>query len=132
MNDMSGMPPTTIFNFEAVLDKILAVVSGIANNYVTTSRFEQILDVVSAQSAQINSLSAQVTTLTTAVDNLTTLWEALIAALGNVATVQLQNQEIALLQEIIGYTATTKPVRIGIDPTSVVTTPQPVPTTRGP
>jgi ABC-type transporter Mla subunit MlaD len=131
---MISMPnkPTTIFNFEAVLDEILAVVNGIASDYVTAARFGQILDTVSAQGDQINALSDQLATLINAVSNLTDLWEALIAELSNVATVQLQNQEIALLQQIIGYTATTKPVKVGIDLTSLVTTPQPVPKTHGP
>lgn len=124
--------PTTIFNFEAVLDEILVVVNGISENYVTTARFEQILTAVAAQNTQLAVVSSQISAVSAAIDNLTTLWEALLAALSNVATTTLQNQEIVLLQKIVGYTAPTKPISIGIDLKSKVTIPQPVPTRSGP
>ena len=121
---MSGQQPTTIFNFESRIDEILAAVENIQANYVTVNSLNQL--------PQLAVISNQITTLTAAITNLTTLWQALLAALNNVATIDLQNQEIALLQEIVGFTATTKPVRIQLDLANATHVRQPLPTAPGP
>jgi hypothetical protein len=154
---MSGLPPSTIFDFESRVDQTLDVVTGIANNYLTADRFGQLLAVVDGLRDQVNTNSSKIDTLTTAVNNLASvlqasqlstvaaefseiiisqnniisLWQALLAALKNVATADLQNQEIALLEKILGFTSTT-PITIGLDLDNTFVETQPSPTAPGP
>jgi outer membrane murein-binding lipoprotein Lpp len=154
---MSGLPPSTIFDFEPRVDQILDVVTGISSNYLTADRFGQLLAVVDGLRTQVNTNSSKIDALTDAVNNLASvfqasqfttvaaefseiilgqnniiaLWQALLAALKNVATTDLQNQEIALLEKILGFTSTT-PVSIGLDLENTAVETQPSPTAPGP
>jgi hypothetical protein len=154
---MSGLQPSTIFDFESRVDQTLDVVTGIASNYLTADRFGQLLAVVDGLRVQVNTNSSKIDALTDAVNNLANvvqasqlatvatefseiiigqnniiaLWQALLAALKDVATTGLQNQEIALLEQILGFTSTA-PVTIGLDLESTAVETQPSPAAPGP
>jgi archaellum component FlaC len=124
--------PTTIFNFTVELDKIFALVEGISQNYVTTARFNQILESLGGQEKIITDAVAQFTALDERLNNLETLIEVTIQGLKGVANYQTQVEEIDLLNQIAGNVSQTRAISIGLDLSSLTTVPQAVPSKPGP
>lgn len=131
---------TNVLNFGPVLDQVLAIVEQLTQS-LNTVIFNQnqraaIDDSIATNQTiiqqQITALVEQVTTLSGNVGDTVLLLEAALAALGNVATTTLQQQEISLLEEIALNVAPTRPVSLGLDFTNVVFTKQLAPTRPGP
>ena len=93
------------------------------------AKFDSLIAEVTALSS---SLSAQIATLNTNLDNTLSLLEAMIQAFQGTATLDGQNQELAMLQELVQVTSPKRPRTIGLDLTHVVETPQPIPAKTGP
>ena len=95
----------------------------------TTMRFDS-LD--AAINDLTTTLTAQIALFNTAVSNLLSLLQVMINAFQGAATLDGQNQMIALLEELKNFTSPERPKTIGLDLTHVITTPQPVPAKPGP
>lgn len=79
-----------------------------------------------------SSQNDRIDALTTKIDDVTTLLTAMIQAYQGVATLDAQNQELAMLQELVQVTSPRRPRTLGLDLTRIVRTPQPIPAKPGP
>ncbi len=77
------------------------------------------------------SLTQQIGTLTTKIDDVTTLLEATIQAFQGTATLDVQNQMMALLQQL-AQASPDRPRTLSLNLASGVTEPQPIPDKTGP
>ncbi len=78
------------------------------------------------------TLTALINALNTKIDDVTTLLEATIQAFQGAATLDAQNEELALLQQLALATAPNRPSSLSLNLASGVTEPQPTPGKRGP
>ncbi len=86
--------------------------------------------------AQLNAIGsavmAQIDTLNTNLANTLSLLEAMIQAFQGSATLDAQNQMLALLNQIQQEASPERPRTLALDLTDPVTTPQPIPAKQGP
>ena len=127
--------PTTILNFEVVLDEILAAVNNISSSYVTVDQFNSLLALIREQTTILNSNSVKLDAISVKIDSLIGLWQSLLAALNDVGTLSNQTQILAVLAEmsvvLAGLAGTlNNPVRISGAPETKLNVSQPVPTLR--
>ncbi len=135
-----GTVPTTIFTFPAVLDQILTDVIILLSDFaIVINKQTQVLEnqnqQLANQATQIASLTAlttQVTALNTDVSNAVNLMELVVQGLGNVATLDIENQQIDLLNTIIQNQAPNRPRHIVLDLSTATRTHQMIPTSPGP
>jgi hypothetical protein len=124
--------PTDFFNIPTPIDKTLAIVEGIASNYVTADQLNAIVTALTSNNAKIDQVQQQYEATNTKIDNLVMLVKAFLNALKGVATIDTQTKMLNQLSQIaisLAELAGTinDPIRIAGNRSSILLRPQRVP-----